>query len=386
MSGKHPRALFVQSCSLSESGGGSRILTSMIEGQPFEKLSLNAGTRGGMPLGWIEEKHLPLRPNLRRLDRGRLARIGYALEVVAEPFFEKRLAREMERWQPDVVHIIPHWVCDFHVAWKVARAQGRRVVMSVNDDLSYLLPPFHPLREKALRLLSRIWQDADHVFSISTELGNEYGSRYGQRPFEIITDGLAIIPEKPAPAVPDRLNVYFMGLFHYDYRENLRALTCALATFQTAHPEIKVGLTMRCETLEKQIDSAFPAQVLRFASQDTVLKDMTQADLLYMPLPFGAEYEQFTRFSLSTKMVSYLGSGVPIFFHGPPESAAARLLERHQAALTCHSLDISEILAVLKSVSDEKLRANCVENALSLARTNFQLEQLRATFRRGLFP
>ena len=118
--------------------------------------------------------------------------------------------------------------------------------------------------------------------------------------------------------------------------ENLRALTRALARRQSERPETKISLIMRCGGLEKGIDSSFPAHVLPFAGHDTVLEDMTRADLLYLPLPFGEEFEKFTRYSLSTKMVAYLGSGVPILYHGPAESAAARLLLRHGAALMCH--------------------------------------------------
>jgi hypothetical protein len=105
-----------------------------------------------------------------------------------------------------------------------------------------------------------------------------------------------------------------------------------------------------------------------------------------MPLPFGTEHEAFTRFSLSTKMVSYLGSGVPILFHGPRDSAAAHLLEKHRAAVVCSSLEPAEIAAVLTSAVAPGPRRQIVENALAFARTAFPMDELRRKFLLGLFP
>jgi hypothetical protein len=381
-----PRALFVQPFGLASSGGGSRILRSMVRGQPFAARSLNCDPYPGPASDWIEEKHLAVRPALGRLDRTRFARLGHPLEIPARPFFTRRLAREMDAAQPDVVHVLPHWTSDFHLAWRLARKARRRVVMSVHDDLAYTLPRDHPLRKEALEMLGRMWTDVDHVFAISQELGDEYNARYGRRSFEIVTDGLETIAPAPQAARPSRLKVYFMGLFHYTYRDNLRALTRALAQLQAAEPGLKIELVMRCGGFEKGIDAAFPAQTLPFADQATVLRDMETADLLYMPLPFGEEHASFARFSLSTKMVSYLGSGVPILFHGPRESAAAGLLERNRAALACHSLDEAELASLLSSSALVTTRTDTVTNALQLARCTFPLPELRRKFLRGLFP
>jgi glycosyltransferase involved in cell wall biosynthesis len=378
------RVLFVQPFSVGGNGGGSRILTSMIKGQPFDKLSINSNRKSGPALDWIEERHLPIRPALGRLDRSRFATIGDWLEIFTRPGFEKKLAREMEKWRPNVVHVIPHWSCDFHLAWRLARARGCRVVMSVHDDLSYSLRDYHPFRDEALRLLGEMWRDADHAFVISQEMGEEYNTRYGKRSFEIITDGLEEIPAHPTPMTEGRLQVYFMGLFHYNYRENLRALARALARLKNDRPEMEIGLILRCGDLGRDLDLDFPVRVLPFAGQETILDDMTRADLLYLPLPFGEQYEALTRHSLSTKMVSYLGSGVPILLHGPSESAASRFLLGHRAALACPSLDENVMAQALKIIDDPKTKMDIAENALTLARTSFPLEELRRKFANGL--
>ncbi len=46
--------------------------------------------------------------------------------------------------------------------------------------------------------------------------------------------------------------------------------------------------------------------------------------------------KKFARYSLSTKMVTYAGSGVPILYHGPADSAAYELLNKNNARDFAH--------------------------------------------------
>lgn len=96
-----------------------------------------------------------------------------------------------------------------------------------------------------------------------------------------------------------------------------------------------------------------------------------------MPMPFGQEHENFARYSVSTKMVTYLGSGLPILYHGPTTSAAYELLESHRAAITITTLD-SVVIGKLLNGIDAHTREQVVKNALGLASREFMLaEQTR---------
>jgi hypothetical protein len=100
--------------------------------------------------------------------------------------------------------------------------------------------------------------------------------------------------------------------------------------------------------------------------------------MLYLPLPFGKEHESFVRYSLSTKMITYLGSGLPIVYHGPIESAASQLLAQHQAAILLNSLDphcIAENLIKAKGNTDA-----IVQNALNLGHQQFLLIEQKNKF------
>jgi hypothetical protein len=157
------------------------------------------------------------------------------------------------------------------------------------------------------------------------------------------------------------------------YESNFRALLEGLRIFERRHPSISVRVTCRCEYIRPQVlDGAKAVTVLPFASEAQVRQDMRTADLLYMPLPFGEAHEKFARFSLSTKMVTYAGSGVPILYHGPAASAAYDLLHKNNAAILLTTLEPEEIAAALAGLTREK-RTDIATNALALAEREFML-------------
>jgi hypothetical protein len=77
-------------------------------------------------------------------------------------------------------------------------------------------------------------------------------------------------------------------------------------------------------------------------------------------------------------MVTYVGSGVPILYHGPAGSAAHELLQKNAAALTVTSLEPKEIAAVLSATAES--RAQIAQAALELARSNFMIADQRRRF------
>jgi hypothetical protein len=88
-------------------------------------------------------------------------------------------------------------------------------------------------------------------------------------------------------------------------------------------------------------------------------------------LPFTAEHRAFGAYSLSTKMVTYLGSGIPILYHGPTGTAAYNLLAKNRAAALITSLDPNQIARDLLQLLGDDARAELSANALSLARRDF---------------
>ena len=108
---------------------------------------------------------------------------------------------------------------------------------------------------------------------------------------------------------------------------------------------------------------------------------MEDADFLYLPLPFATQHEWFSRYSLSTKMVTYLGTGLPILYHGPDYAAAAHTLHSKKAALFCESLVPEEMARqILQQTKNPEVCTQIVEGALALGKQKFMLQDQRERF------
>ena len=362
--------VFVQPFSLRSAGGGARILRSLLEHAPVAWRSICSSPEKSAL--WRNELHLRSRPSWGRIEHSRFAGLPHR----SAPFFAGRFRQKLRACCVEMgaraIHAVPHGGLDFAEAHTVARELSLPFFLSLHDDLAYTTTAAIPV-EKREAAMQRAWNEASGRFIISEPLAEEYCRRYGRRAYHVVTDGLTGLRSPRNGADANALRVYFMGLFHMTYERNLRALLDALTIVKGANPTLSVSMTMRCEHVRPQvIEGAIPVTVLPFADEAQVQRDMETADLLYMPLPFGAEHENFARYSLSTKMVTYVGSGVPILYHGPASSAAFELLQKHNAAVLVPTLAPDEIARSL-APRDHASRQALARNALDLARRQFML-------------
>ena len=376
------RIAFVQCFGISMLGGGARILRALLKDAPVSWKSFATGISPPTP-AFGTELHVPSRPFLGRLEHSRLQPLLERIAPIFEQYFQHRLEQELRAFGATTVHSIPHGT-DFISAWRAARRLGLRFFVSIHDDLLDTLPRDLAGR-RALNFFPSIWRKAEGRFVISKPLGDEYCSRYGEHSYEIITDGAEVF-HPPRARVPGRFRIYFMGLFHLRYEPNLDCLCQAVEIIKRQHPSLAISIILRCGSLRKGFDfGEAQVSILPFGSELDVEKDLNEMDLLYMPLPFGIENEAFVRFSLSTKMVSYLCSGIPILFHGPKSSAAHDLLSEANAAFAFHSIDSSKLADfILKIIENPSISNTHVSNSLRLARSRFSLKDQRAKFWRKI--
>ena len=371
----------VQPFSLGDYAGGARILRSLCDNAPCKVVSICTGARLSIPKSCASETLLPSRPPLGRLEHTRFASIGGWVEAVVAPSFRKRLTGELQRICARAVHIVPHCSGDFAQIYTVARNLGLPVFVSIHDDFRYTATG-QPLIRKHLNDLGRLWREANGRFVISSELGEEYSHRYGKRGYTIHTDGIKVCDRFSYLPPTDYLHLYFMGLFHNPYRPNLRALVEGLTALSSQPRGSRITLKLRCGALKLEGHEARAwISVLPFCAPDVLQHEMRDAHLLYLPLPFGKKAQDFYRFSLSTKMVTYLSAGVPILYHGPEDAAAARYLRRNDAAILIHSNDPAVIQRVINQAVAQPERLEQIrQNALVAVERDFDPAAIRHRF------
>lgn len=367
---------FVQPFGIQSEGGGARILRALLETSHPSYLSIRTHPR--VPAGSDpHEVCLPVRPSLGPIEGTRFCPpIGY-VEYLLYPRFKRRLADVCVAHDVQLLHAIPHGV-EFWYAYEVARELEIPYVLNVHDHLTYNMPGF-PYMEWILEKLGTAWRGADQRFVISEAMGNAYCQMYGTVPFTTVTDGLETVAPAPLRRSRDAIHMYFMGALHLSYQPNFDALLGGLDKVAERAPDRTVTLTSRGSALN--VHSSIPVTNLPWASEAEVAGDLEVVNWLYFPLPFDEEHDDFVRYSLSTKLVTYLGSGLPILYHGPAHSAAAQLLTQHDAAVQVHTPDAEAIADVLLHPPD--LEA-IVENALGLAHRQFRIDAQKRRFWDGI--
>jgi glycosyltransferase involved in cell wall biosynthesis len=354
--------VFTQPFSLTSAGGGPRILRSLLKDAPVPTLAVCTAPRIYCR---DSELSVPLRPSFGPIERTRFSALTHYLAPLFRRQFARRLEKVVTSARACAIHSVAHGGVDFHLAFLLAKKLRLPFFLQIHDDVSYTSAGHVPAK-----WVAEAWQGASARFVISSELGAEYAKRYGEQQFVVITDGLDDLAGKFCGPV-DGLRIYFMGVFHVGYEKNLTALIKAVGLLPPSLTG-RCSITLRCDYVRPSVlRQASLLRVLPFGSESDVQADLAEANCVYLPLHFDDADKQFVQYSLSTKMVTYLGSGRPILYHGPTDTAAYNLLEKHRAAALATSLRPDDIADVLTNLLNNNLAKELAENAAGLARNSF---------------
>ena len=376
--------LFFQPFGVNDLGGGARILRSLLASPPVRCLSIVTSVQPPQPTSKLEQIHVPTRPNFGRVKQNPLNWVPKALRPVWKMQHRRAVRRLVEQLLPAAIHVVIQPGCDLVAITAVARSSGVPLAVSFHDHPDFYLE-HGQFAERDLEIVAAMWRNARCRFVISPEMGKRLCQDFGTRDFEMATDGIEQFgTAKELDSKPEYV-VYFMGLFHGFYEENFKALLEAL---QQVGDQTRKNFIVRVRTNRfPEFGSNSRVRVEQLLPDDDamVAQEIERADILYLPLPFSTAGHSFARYSLSTKMISYLGSARPIIYHGPPTAAAANLLAKHEAAVCittlCHQTAVAALAELLST--PEKSRYLAVR-ALTLAKAEFNLTEIRARFWRNM--
>jgi len=368
--------IFIQPFGVAAQNGGARIIRSLIQTAPMPCRAICTALEGQAMQSFVLETSIPSRLPLTRLDRTRLR--GYLdmfLGAACEPLFTRLITRYLKASKASHVHMTAHGD-DFWPIYRACRDLGIPTTVAIHDDFTPYLKPMSR-RKSAYRKLGIVWTEADRRIVISRAMGDFYESLFGRRSCDVITDSLESIAHGPRGSSGPARKIYFMGSMHLSYRENFSVLCSGLGLLATESGK-RQRLVVRGAPPDVSCNGV-ETEIRAWSGEADVASDMQSADLLYLPLPFDSAYENFVRYSFSTKLISYLGSGVPILYHGPKNSAVAHCLERNDAALFAFDARAETIARVLAETSAERL-VTVASNALSLARRDFTSSVVKDRF------
>ncbi|MGZ3756192.1 MAG: hypothetical protein ACXVJE_13460 [Mucilaginibacter sp.] len=364
------KLLSFQPFSLYANGGGSRILRRLYLGRENQVTSLTIHSYSSKPIkGPIEEVVVIASPVTRKWMRWYLRDMIIWLREHAFRFLTIRnLQKAAAEISYDVLHVVNHGpystaLCDDKFL------SGKELWVSFHD---HFLTTFSSFGDAEI-----LWNRADRRLVISHELGNVYQKLFGNLPYAIITDGILNEELNPATTkVEEPTIIYFAGLLHLDYRELFKTLADALDLLTSKGGQFKL-LLRGTQVIDFLNNRLFTVEYLPLSLDDAELhEELNSASILYLPIKFTVP--DFYLYSLSTKMVGYLGAKGAILYHGPANSAACEKLKSHNAAICCSSLDRADLAeAITDLITNKRLIS---ENAKVFARQSFDMDMIHRRF------
>jgi glycosyltransferase involved in cell wall biosynthesis len=377
---RHPGGvLLVQPFGVDSPGGGGRVFRSLCAGVPVKIISACVTPLPPRTTDVVEERHLATRPRLARLRSSRLDVLVRQFDDVGHRGLESELESLVRERDIGAVHALADAQISFAVAHRVARRTGARFTLSVWDAPWYKRLRVQAGNRRYFTALEHAWHDADARTAISADLGEAFCRRFGRRPYVVVTDGVESVAEAPGTPIPREPSIYFCGSIHLAHWPNFRVLFEAVARMRR-HSAWLPRLVLRGSTLPDAAAYDFVEARPWDATDDEISAEIASADVLYLPLPFGTRYAAFTELSLPTKLVTYVGSGRPIVYHGPAATAAARTLRDAGAALLLDDEEPARVAGALGHWLGSAEPAACAAAGVALARSRFMRERQRQLF------
>lgn len=281
---------------------------------------------------------------------------------------EKSIRKGAAKIPFDVLHLVDHGTFS-SVLCDSSFLAGRPLWVSFHDHFLTTGSSFDNT--------NRLWNNASRRLVISKEMGNEYNRLFGDKSFEIITDGVFINEiSEPITERPSTVTIYFAGGLHRPILPMLEALANSLDILSKEGLKFKLILrgTPFVDFLEQR---SFEVDYRPFTTNtDELKKELDAATILYLPIKF--EPANFYLYSMSTKMVGYLGASGSILYHGPDDSAAINLLNEYKAAAGCYTLNTEDLLESIHKILDADCKVSY--KAKILAKSHFDFQKIKERF------
>jgi hypothetical protein len=112
---------------------------------------------------------------------------------------------------------------------------------------------------------------------------------------------------------------------------------------------------------------------------------LVNADMLIIPLGFNAAGANRQKYSFSTKLPEYLGSGTPTLVYGPAENATVEYCASRGFNYVVTRLDQLQIEAIIREIISQGAQARkAAEHLREYTRKNLSAKEQRTRFQRIL--
>ena len=336
--------------------------------------------------GWLKQK---LR-GIKCLTIDSLVKTGF-WELLFYPQPSQRMSEWCLQFQPDLIYTTCTDLSYIELSLYLKSALNIPMSLQVDDDwLGTLYTKglsAHFLRPFVEKKINRLLSDSSVCFSTGPLMSAEYMRRYGKH-FEPIY--LADNIERFDQCIPKRLGndskfiIVYSGSLYLGRWRGLLDLDSALSQM-AVESEIRV-FTGHIPPEAASAFAACPRIQTHPGLKDAEVPSLFKgADMLFLPESFEAKYQDYIRFSISSKAHIYMMSGRPIIVYGPSEAGVVEYARTNGWATVVDQRNIDGLAEAVMSIEgrspeiDETLR-----RARSTAERNHDDDQVRLRFKQLL--
>jgi hypothetical protein len=192
---------------------------------------------------------------------------------------------------------------------------------------------------------------------------------------------LGFEPSRVIPRGEKDKNSFVIALSGQMYADvELSALISALNILNWEYDGKTIILRLYGRAFHLFFSTPANVEIRGWLSQEDLLPELADADLLYCPYWFDPAFEEAARLSFPSKLSTYLKVGVPVLFHGPDYASPRIFLEKYNAAYICGTLDHNVIADILRSIILSPDRNKIAENGYHAFCKNLSIEKMRESF------
>jgi len=271
--------------------------------------------------------------------------------------FVRRIADFARRQQVKMIWAILESPILYRVADLARRKLGIPMVCTVWD------PPSSVCRLRGLDSFSRKIARRDFATAVagcercgvtSENMGEEYRRRFNVPTvvMQYASPLEEVLPTRQGFLRDDEVVFGFCGSLYASQEWDALLEALNSVDWTIGRRKVKIRVVGR----KLQVRSADRARIEFFGwrSPDEMSRFLGKVDIGYLPYWFGPTFREAVRLCFPTKLGSYLAAGIPVFFHGPPDSSPAEFLASYPAGVCCHTLEPAGIVASLEQICSDQ--------------------------------
>ncbi|HUQ86228.1 MAG TPA: glycosyltransferase [Vicinamibacterales bacterium] len=383
-----PRLLYLADVQVESSQHGSALIFRALETYPPDRLRIVETAATSLP-----ERRLP-GVRYASLPIGRRRWLNTRLHGIYSAWLTWRAAQRADRvvsalsgFEVEAVATVGHgfgWI----TAAEVAQRLGVPLHLIVHDDWprsSAIVEPCRPFLE---RTFGRVYRGAASRLCVSPFMAEEYERRYGAAGSLMYPSRSKECPVFAAKAPrfigDEDMVIGYGGNSSPLLVESLRQLAATLPGTRT-RLALFGGFD---EDAKRRLLAESPAITFHgFVPFDEMIRRLREiADVLFVPMTFGAEQMDNMKISFPSKLTDYTATGLPLLIHAPAYSSAVRWArgEDGVAEIVDETGEAPLRAAIARLREDADRRARLAANAVTAGHRYFGSAAARAALTRAL--